>query len=183
MIGGAVLVAGALIFFGRGIGGDTLSQTNTGGHSGSNQAAALSASGENFAPDFTLTKLDGGTLSLSSYRGEKPVILDFFATWCPNCRRDMPKLSRWYEQYKDEVEVIGVNLHEREKTVQKFITSTGILFPVVLDPFSQAAQSYGVQYTNFHVLINKDGTFAGTVPGDISESQIVALIKANTESN
>lgn len=183
MIGGAVLVAGALIFFGRGIGEGALSQTNTGGQGGSNQATALSASGENLAPDFTLTKLDGGMLSLSSYRGEKPVILDFFATWCPNCRRDMPKLSRWYEQYKDEVEVIGVNLHEREKTVQKFITNTGILFPVVLDPFSQVAQSYGVQYTNFHVLINKDGTLAGTVPGDISESQIVALIKANTESN
>jgi len=51
----------------------------------------------NLAPDFTLESLGGGTITLSEYRGEKPVILDFFATWCPNCQRDMPKLNRWYE--------------------------------------------------------------------------------------
>jgi len=86
MVGGAILVAGALIFFGRGIGGDTLPQANIGGQSGSNKAASAIVSGdENLAPDFTLTKLEGGELSLASFRGEKPVILDFFATWCPVC--------------------------------------------------------------------------------------------------
>ena len=157
-----------------------MQQVNTGGQGGSNQAASAIVSGDkNLAPDFTLTKLDGEELSLSSFRGKKPVVLDFFATWCPNCRRDMPKLSKWYEQYKDEIEVIGVNLQEKKKTVQKYINGAGISFPIVLDPFSQVSRSYGVQYTNFHVLINKDGSLAGVIPGDISEAEILALINAN----
>ena len=63
------------------------------------------------APDFTLKDLNNGTITLSSYQGDKPVVLDFFATWCPNCQRDMPILSSLYDKYKDEVEVIGVNMH------------------------------------------------------------------------
>jgi len=65
------------------------------------------------APDFSLTLLNGNTITLSEYRGQKPVILDFFTTWCPNCRRDMPRLNRWYGKYKDQVEVIGINLQVR----------------------------------------------------------------------
>ena len=95
------------------------------------------------APDFNLTTLDGRQITLSDYRGKKPVILDFFATWCPNCRRDMPKLSGWYEQCKDKVEVIGINLQEREGVAAKFLDSFGIKFPIVLDPRAEAARADG----------------------------------------
>lgn len=185
IIVGVVVLTVALIFFGRSIGGTSSSQISVGGNGAApSSIPALDSGGENdkkLAPDFTLTKLSGEKLSLSDYRGEKPVILDFFATWCPNCQRDMPKLSIWYEKYQDNVEVIGVNLREREKTVRDFISSRDIAFPIVLDPFSQVSQNYGVQYTNYHVLINTDGTFSGIVPGDISEAQIVALIESNSE--
>ena len=130
------------------------------------------------APDFTLNALNGGTITLSDYRGEKPVILDFFATWCPNCRRDMPKLSGWYDQYRDQVEVIGVNLREQTATVQNYITSTGISFPIVFDPSGGTANAYQVQYTNTHVLINKEGTVVRVIPGDITEQDIQDLIES-----
>ncbi|NQV92874.1 redoxin domain-containing protein [Candidatus Kaiserbacteria bacterium] len=178
LIGGAVIVAILLIFVGRFIGGDVPIQ-NTGGHGAQATAAFLDNQSADSAPDFSLNSLDGRTIKLSDYKGEKPVILDFFATWCPNCQRDMPKLSRMYEQYKDQVEVIGVNLREQEGKVRSFIDSKGIVFPVVLDSAGQVARGYGVQYTNYHVLIGKDGNIVGTVPGDISESHILSLIDSS----
>ena len=112
-IGVAVLTIGALIFA---VLYSTKGNTNTAPISSlsGNTSAGVGASGSvnrDQAPDFSLKDLDGNTVTLSDYRGQKPVILDFFATWCPNCKRDMPKLNKWYEQYKDKVEVIGVNPH------------------------------------------------------------------------
>lgn len=128
------------------------------------------------APDFSLPKLGGGIIQLSDYRGKKPVILDFWASWCPNCRRDMPKLNGFYESYKDRVEVIGVNLQESESDVQDFISSKNISFPIVLDTYGQAARLYQMNYTNVHVLIDKEGRLVKVVPGDIHESDVLSFI-------
>lgn len=127
------------------------------------------------APDFSLERLGGGTITLAEYKGRKPVVLDFWATWCPNCKRDMPKLSALYEKYKDKVEVIGINLHENPSLVQKTISNWGVTFPIALDPNDQASRAYGVRYTNFHILIDIDGNVVKAVPGDISESDITSL--------
>ncbi|MBT6034608.1 MAG: redoxin domain-containing protein [Candidatus Jacksonbacteria bacterium] len=130
------------------------------------------------APDFTLKDLNNGTITLSSYQGDKPVVLDFFATWCPNCQRDMPILSSLYDKYKDEVEVIGVNMQESKSTVDQFRRSYNISFPIVLDPGRIALKSYGIFYTNVHVLINKKGEVVRTIPGDIRESDIESLLES-----
>lgn len=130
----------------------------------------------NAAPDFTLKNLDGGTTTLSDYRGQKPVILDFFATWCPNCQRAMPQLSGWYDKYKDQVEVIGINLRENSSTVQRFIASKRISYPITLDT-GRVASQYGIRYTNTHVLIDKNGSIVQTIPGDLRESHVLSLIQ------
>lgn len=129
------------------------------------------------APDFSLPKLGGGTMKLSDYRGKKPVILDFWTSWCPNCRRDMPKLNGYYQTYKDRVEVIGVNLGESENDVRDFIASKNISFPIVLDSYGEAARLYQMNYTNVHVLIDKNGNLVRVVPGDIGESDVKSLIQ------
>lgn len=90
----------------------------------------------------------------------------------------MSRLSSFYEKYRDQVEVIGVNLQERDTVVRKYVEDAGIKFPIVFDPSGVAARMFGVRFTNYHVLINTDGTLAGTVPGDISEEHIIELIKA-----
>ena len=89
----------------------------------------------------------------------------------------MPKLNRWYQKYKDQVEVIGVNLQENKNTVRKYISSTGITFPIVFDPFGQTSQNYAVRYTNIHVLIDKEGRLVRTISGDIREADIISLIQ------
>ncbi|PIQ67182.1 MAG: hypothetical protein COV95_00075 [Candidatus Zambryskibacteria bacterium CG11_big_fil_rev_8_21_14_0_20_40_24] len=60
--------------------------------------------------------------------------------------------------------------------MENFVSKRGITFPIVLDPRSDAARSYGVRYTNFHVLIDKDGNVVRTIPGDIRESDILSLL-------
>ncbi|MDQ3090014.1 MAG: redoxin domain-containing protein [bacterium] len=135
------------------------------------------ASDKQIAPDFSLDKLGGGTITLAEYRGQKPVVLDFWTTWCPNCRRSMPNLNNIYEKYKDQIEVIGIDMQEDPSLVQKFISGLGITFPIALDSNGSVTRAYGVRYTNVHVLIDKDGNVVRLIPGDISEADILELIK------
>lgn len=181
LIGGVIVVAVGLLVFGRWYGGGTAVQSSNAGIR--NQASIGGARGNQLAPDFTLQKLGGGTISLSEFKGKKPVVVDFWASWCPNCRRDMPKMNAMYPKYKDQIEIIGINLHESERTVQNFISSLGISFPIALDPSSQAARVYGIQYTNTHFLIDKEGNLVRQIPGDISESDIIALISSSAEAS
>lgn len=127
--------------------------------------------------DVTFSLLKGGTLSLAEYRGKKPIILDFFATWCPNCRRNTPHLNELYKKYKDQVEIIGVNLHEDPGVVRQFADSYNLTFPVALDETSSVANQFGVRYTNTHVFIDLNGAVLRVVSGDVQERDILALIK------
>jgi len=127
--------------------------------------------------NFTLEKLGGGTITLAQYSGQKPVIVDFWASWCPNCRRDMPKVNQWYKQYRDQVEVIGINLQENSDVVQQFVQSNNIVFPIALDASGVASANFGIQFTNTHFLFNKSGELVRVIPGDIKEEDIVSLIE------
>ncbi len=170
-----VVVAGLLIF-------GKFSSSNTPSGTASIRNSVLNGS-DSLAPDFTLEKLGGGTISLAEFKGKKPVVIDFWASWCPNCRRDMPKLNSFYEKYKDKVEVIGVNLQEKKSTIQNFISSRGISFPIALDPRGEASHAFGIQYTNTHFLIDSNGNLVRTIPGDIREADIVSLIEQTTSES
>lgn len=106
LIVGAIIIAGGLLVFGRWYSGGVAQGPNTRANI-HGQASIGNSVGKQLSPDFTLQKLGGGTFSLSEFRGKKPVVVDFWASWCPNCRRDMPNLNRFYEKYKDKIEVIG----------------------------------------------------------------------------
>jgi thiol-disulfide isomerase/thioredoxin len=166
-----VVVAGLLLW-----GGFSSKHSPSAGTASVSDAVSVNSAKANPAPDFTLQKLGGGTITLAEFKGKKPVVVDFWASWCPNCRRDMPKLNGFYEKYKDKVEVIGINLQEKESTVQSFISSRGISFPIALDPSGHASNAFGIQYTNTHFLVDINGNLVRVIPGDIGEADIVALI-------
>lgn len=90
----------------------------------------------------------------------------------------MPKVNRWYEQYRDQVEVIGINLQENPDVVQQFVQSNNISFPIALDATGVASANFGIQFTNTHFLFNKASELVRVIPGDIKEADMVSLIES-----
>lgn len=136
------------------------------------------ATNKGLASDFTLETLDGNKITLSDYRGKKPVILDFWASWCPNCQRNMPNEQKLYQKYHDQVEVLGINVKEDPAVVRKFVADNKITFPILMDK-GDIVSLYGINYTNSHILISKDGQMVRTVLGDITEEHFKELILRN----
>ncbi len=127
------------------------------------------------APDFTLPTLDGATLTLSYILAEKPVVLDFWASWCPHCQANMPNLDALYTDYGDRIEVIGVNMRESPEKARAFADRLDISYPIVLDA-GDVASAYGIRYTNTHVLIRQDGTILKVLAGDIGAAELEELL-------
>jgi peroxiredoxin len=113
---------------------------------------------EKEAPDFELPLLDGETVSMADYRGKQVVMLDFWATWCPPCRRGLPVMQELADAYKDEGLVFfAINQRENEETVSKFMEKEELSFQVLLDKKGAVGDSYGVEGIPQTVLIGKDG--------------------------
>ena len=94
------------------------------------------------APDFTLLDLEGKQVTLSEFRG-KTVFLNFWATWCPHCRAEMPDIEAVYQEYKDEdVVVIGVGTLEPEEEVRQFVQRGGYNWTFVIDTTGEITTTY-----------------------------------------
>jgi peroxiredoxin len=127
------------------------------------------------APDFTLKLLGGETVTLSQFRGQ-PVLINFWASWCPPCRLEMPDLVRAYEAHKAEGFVIlGVNLTFQDSLpdIQAFVDEFGMTFPVLLDEDGKVTESlYRLRGLPLSVFINREGVIARVHIGALTASQI-----------
>ncbi|MDQ2806103.1 MAG: redoxin domain-containing protein [Chloroflexota bacterium] len=131
------------------------------------------------APDFTLTRPDGGSVTLSSYRGQKWVWLNFWTTWCPHCKIEMPQMQELYAQYKDQgLEIIGVDDAEPLAPVQKFISSGGYSWPMAMDFNSAVSHQYRVAGLPTHLFVGRDGIIKYIVIGGIERPQMEQAVKA-----
>ncbi|MFM1891922.1 MAG: hypothetical protein RLZ44_999 [Pseudomonadota bacterium] len=109
------------------------------------------------APSFALPDLGDATLTLASLRG-KTVIVNFWATWCPPCRKEMPGLQRAWEQLRDDgVVVLGVAVAEDQALVTDYARQLGLDFPLVLDAESAVAVSWGVRGLPTTFVVNAAG--------------------------
>lgn len=110
------------------------------------------------APDFTLSTLDGKKVSLKDFQGKKVVVLDFWATWCPPCRRAMPIVQETSNELKDkDVVFFAVNIDEEKAKITDFIKNTGITLTVLLDTGGNVANSYKVTSIPRMFIIDKNG--------------------------
>lgn len=114
------------------------------------------------APDFEVTTLLGKTFKLSDYKGDKPVYLKFWATWCSYCKVEMPHLQSIYNQYGDDVEVLAVNvgINDSIANIEQFFNQGGFNLPVTIDQQGDLVSDYGIVGTPHHVLIDKEGQIA-----------------------
>jgi len=123
----------------------------------------------NLAPDFTVKTIEGKTLQLSQLTNDKPTVLYFFATWCPNCARDLAAVKDVYPQYSDKVNFLAIDLDSRESDAQ--IASYKQRMNLANVDFAGSDRSiladYNVVYTTTKFFIGKGGTILNKGVGGI----------------
>lgn len=132
------------------------------------------------APDFALMQLGGGEVRLSDYRG-RPVLINFWASWCPPCRIEMPELVKSYESHRDEGFVIfGVNLTHLDTLpdVEAFVEEFHISFPVLLDERGLVAERlYRLRGLPMSVFVNRAGVVVRIHYGALSQGQLEEYVR------
>jgi cytochrome c biogenesis protein CcmG/thiol:disulfide interchange protein DsbE len=129
------------------------------------------------APDFVLSTLNSGEFQLSAQQGQ-PVVLNFWATWCPPCRAELPELKSASERYAGEISIIGVNQAESPATVAKFAQQLGLMFPVPMDQRGDVSRAYGVRSLPTTFFIDRDGVIREIQNGPVTEATLAQLLGA-----
>ena len=130
------------------------------------------------APNFNLKDQYGVVHSLENYKG-KVIFLNFWATWCPPCKKEMPDVESIYKEYgenKKDVIILGVN-SEKENEVKKFLKDKGYTFPTVIDENSEVMRKYFIQAFPTSFVIDKEGNIYGYVMGGLTKEQIKQVIE------
>ena len=131
------------------------------------------------AIDFNLKNLEGDDITLSSFQG-KVVFLNFWATWCPPCRGEMPSIQKLHEKMQDrDFIILAVSIGEKENAVKNFIEKNNYTFPVLLDPDNQAAQDYDISGIPTTLLVDKEGkvVFRETGSRNWASTEIIEQIE------
>lgn len=131
------------------------------------------------APDFTLKSLKQGNLKLSEQAGNV-VLLNFWATWCAPCRKEMPLLNNLHNKYKAlGFSVIGVNVEEQSDKAKQYISSYPVDFPVLFDTTNKVSKSYDVLAMPTTVIIDRNGVVRFLHEGyrDGDEKKYIDMVK------
>lgn len=126
------------------------------------------------APEFELQSLDGDIVRLSDLKG-KPVIINFWASWCQPCLREMPDFQAVYDRYKEDgLLVYGINVGESQVAVADYQKRVGVDFPLLLDVDDQAQAAYRILPLPATFFIHRDGTIRSVYQFQMSRAQIEA---------
>ena len=131
------------------------------------------------APDFELVTMDGETVRLSDYRGQR-IFVNFWATWCPPCRAEMPDMQKLYEEQDVPVEILAVNLTATERSeedIESFVQDFGLTFPILMDINSEVTEKYKVQAYPTSYMIDSEGRIAFVAPGAMNKELMAQEVK------
>ena len=135
------------------------------------------------APDFTLYDIDGNAYKLSDFRG-KPVVLNFWASWCGPCKAEMPDFEEACKTYGDQIQFLIVNLtdgsSETVESASGYIAEQGYTFPVYYDVDMEGAAAYSIYAIPVTYFIDAEGSIRafneGMISADVLEGNIQALL-------
>ncbi len=168
-------------------------QEGEGGSSGagSENEDASRAEGNSLPPavDFELQDQYGNTHRLEDYKG-KTIFLNFWATWCPPCRGEMPDIQKLYEDYSREGEealiVLGVaapgmGQEKDEEGIRSFLEENGYTYPVLMDTSGELFYSYGIRAFPTTFMIDRDGNIFGYISGQLTMDMMESIIRQTME--
>lgn len=129
------------------------------------------------APDFTLTTFEGTTISLQSLRG-KPVVINFWASWCPPCRIEAPLLENTWRAYKNrDLVFLGVNIQDRKEDALNYMREFNITYPNGPDLAGEIAIDYGVSGLPVTFFVSRKGEVVRRWVGDIEKNVLFSSIE------
>jgi len=133
------------------------------------------------APDFHLTTLDGEEVSLSDFKGQK-VVLNFWATWCPPCKVEMPHFQEYEKKYtkKDNVVILALNMTYNDQgpdNVQKFVDSYDLTFRVPLMEDDSIMKQYKILSIPTTAFIDEDGNIQRQISGALDTKMLRTIVK------
>jgi cytochrome c biogenesis protein CcmG, thiol:disulfide interchange protein DsbE len=123
------------------------------------------------APAFSLQRLNGsGTVSLASLRG-KTVVVNFFASWCPPCKREAPALEKVWRKYRSQgVVVLGMDTHDEASQARSFLSAHGVTYPIVDGVSDALLERYGISnFPTTYVLDGQGRIVGGEILGAVSD--------------
>ena len=130
------------------------------------------------APDFAFTDLaTGRTLKLSDLR-DKPVYLNFWATWCPPCVKELPHIQSKYEQYKDKINFVAISLDGEQEAPAQFIPSRGYTFPVGYGNEREISRAYNVEAIPMSFIIDTNGVVKAKIVGSMDEADLERFLQS-----
>jgi DsbE subfamily thiol:disulfide oxidoreductase len=127
------------------------------------------------APAFTLKDLTGREVKLEDYKGKK-VMLNFWATWCPPCKAEMPAMQELYQTKSSEIEILAVNL-DPQNNVAIFVNENGLTFPILLDHNGETQQTYSIISIPSTFIIDENGVIQKKHIGSMTFEQMEEIIK------
>lgn len=132
------------------------------------------------AKDFTVIDIAGKEVSLSDFKG-KPVVVNFWASWCPPCKEEMPYFNEVYKELGDEVQFMMVDLvdgsRETVDTAKAFIKDNGYDFPVYFDTDQEAAIAYGIYSIPTSIFIDEEGKVVKSITGTMTKGDLLEEIE------
>jgi peroxiredoxin len=134
------------------------------------------------APVVTVDDLDGKPVDLGQWIGKQPVLLEFWATWCPNCEELLPRLKEAWKTYGQQVQFIGVNVTVNQKPdrVRRYMAEHDIPFLVLFDDRATSIKAYQAPATSYFVIVDAAGKVSYTGLG--VDQQFEAALQAVTSS-
>jgi len=127
-----------------------------------------------------LQDFDGGGFTLESYEG-RPMVVNFWASWCPSCAAEMPAFEQVHQRLQGTVNFLGVNHSDRRSSAEELARSTGVTYRLAEDPDGQLFSAFGGTGMPTTAFIDADGGVAEVVVGQLSEHQLTSLIQEHLE--
>lgn len=130
------------------------------------------------APSFSLQGLDGETYSLNDLNG-RPVVINFWASWCSPCKAEAPELVKLYQKYGEQIEIYAVNLtaNDSVSNAKAFANNYKFTFPVLLDEDAVAAQKYNIAPIPTTFFVNNEGIIEDIVLGLVDPQTLESKFK------
>ena len=159
---------------------DTISSDASAAQS-ANDASESNTDNFNPAPDFTVTDAQGNSVKLSDFIG-KPIVLNFWTSWCSSCKSEMPHFNELNSEYKDSTVFLMVDLVDGQRETQakglSYIEEQGYTFPVYFDKKQSASDAYSILYIPTTIFIDAEGNIVKSYQGAIDKNTLIAGIEA-----